>query len=106
MSHMIGRHVCAECLRRSKNGAQLTHSDAGMSPLQYVSSHAAQPQFQTSNVVIVWHAAGCTRQKTQVNVCPYHLCQHRHLPWIQHHRAKFRGEIPQHQLKVMSALKT
>ena len=105
MSHMID-HVCAECLRRSKNGAQLTLSNAGMSPLQAVSSHAAEPQFRTSNIVIVWHAVGCTRHKTQLNVCPCHLRQHRHLPWIQHHRAKFRGRIPQHQLKVMSALKT
>ena len=71
-----------------------------------VSSHAAQPQFRTSSIVIVLHAVGCTRQKAQLNVCPYHLRQHRHLPWIQHHRAKFHGQIPRHQLKVISALKT
>ena len=106
MSHMIGRDVCAECLRRSKNAAQLTHSNAGMSPLRDVSSHAAQPQFQTSNIVIVWYVVGCTRRKIQVNVCPYHLRQHRHLPWIRHHRAKFRDQITQHQLKVTFALKT
>ena len=34
MSDMTGRRVCAECQRRSKNGAQLTHSSAGMSPLR------------------------------------------------------------------------
>ena len=106
MSHMTGRHVCAEYRRKSKNGAQLTHSIAGMSPLRDVSSHAAQPEFRTSSIVIVLHAVGCTRQKAQLNVCPYHLHQHRHLPWIQHHRAKFHGQIPQHQLKVISAPKT
>ena len=104
--HMIARHVSVECLRRSKSGAQLTHSNSGMNPLRDVSSHAAHPQSLTSDMVIVQYVVGCTRPITQVNVCPYPLPLRRHHPWIPHHRGKFRDQISPHQLQATFAHKS